>query len=721
LHRRVTHAVRPSANQGARSSWATWQESPYNPDFLQTFQIPGGQPALTDVTPMASETYDHVWARAGGPTAANQFLTSDQCLGCHDAGATGLHLDMTERGTDDKLINISPYATWRGSPMGLSGRDPFFFAQLASETQAFHPQSAATIEDTCLGCHGVMGQRQFAINRKTATGYCEPFRRQALSAVSYPSDHQLHALSDYGALARDGVSCAICHQVALGAAERAQASTQPQNSCVAERQDRFNPRLSGFAKTFTGSFPTGSPAAAKGPFVDAKGKNMHAAIGIDAVHDETIKSSELCGSCHTVHLPVLQGERTIARTYEQTTYPEWAFSAYRTGSTPDGPLPTGAGARAQSCQGCHMPDRNAQGEPYRSKIAAIQEYSIFPQAEHVLPSQDIDLPVRSGFAKHTLVGLNVFLTQMASRFADILGIRGIDPMLYTDSIESTEREILDQAANRTAGISIDDIATEGGTLNARVTVINRTGHKFPSGVGIRRAFIQFEVFDAERKLLWSSGRTNGAGVIVDQNGNPIAGELWWESDCSARIKPVARLHQPHYEAINRQDQAQIYEELVSAPPPDGAPRCGPAAPPTGELTTSLLSQCARVKDNRLLPEGFLALDARKQVAAALGAEADLAEETGSAAVGEDPDYRTGGGDAIVYRVPLSELDGRPAAVQATLYYQATPPYYLQDRFCTGSGDDTRRLFYLAGNLRLAGTPAQDWKLRVVTSGRIEVP
>ena len=128
-----------------------------------------------------------------------------------------------------------------------------------------------------------------------------------------------------------------------------------------------------------------------------------------------------------------------------------------------------------------------------------------------------------------------------------------------------------------------------------------------------------------------------------------------------------------------------------------------------------------MKDNRLLPQGFLDLNVRRRIAAALGAEADLAEDAGAAAVGDDPDYRAGGRDAIVYRIPLSELAGRPAAVQATLYYQATPPYYMQDRFCTTADDDTRRLYYLAGNLPLAGTPAADWKLRVVTSGQIEVP
>jgi hypothetical protein len=41
---------------------------------------------------MPPEPYDHVVAGANG---AAQFLTSDQCVGCHAAGATGLRFDMT--------------------------------------------------------------------------------------------------------------------------------------------------------------------------------------------------------------------------------------------------------------------------------------------------------------------------------------------------------------------------------------------------------------------------------------------------------------------------------------------------------------------------------------------------------------------------------------------------------------------------------------------------
>ena len=280
--------------------------------------------------------------------------------------------------------------------------------------------------------------------------------------------------------------------------------------------------------------------------------------------------------------------------------------------------------------------------------------------------------------------------------------------------------MLSLAGNRTAGISISEVTTANDTLSARVSVVNQVGHKFPSGVAFRRAFIEFRVLDDNNKVLWASGRTNGAGVIVDENGTPIGGELWWKNDCSARIDPEARIHQPHYQVVTRQDQAQIYEELISAPPDVPAPACGFGAAPAGPLTTSFLSLCAKVKDNRLLPHGFLELEKRIDISRALGAGTDMAEESGAAGVGDDPDYRTGGGDSLVYSVPLSEIAGKAAAVQATIYYQATPPSYLQDRFCTSRSDDTKRLFYLAGKLSLAGTPAQDWKLRVVTTGPVAV-
>jgi hypothetical protein len=396
------------------------RRQPYDAEFTEIFQLLNGAPAADGAAPkLPSETYDHVWIPAGKPTVKSRFVTSDQCLGCHSAGGTGLQFHMTEPAPEPKLTNISPYGTWRNSPMGMSGRDPIFFAQLASEIETFHPESSALLQDTCLSCHVVQGHRQHAIDRHTETGACDPLDRAALDAVPYPPDAPAAALAQYAALGRDGVSCTTCHSMVVGAKASEKVKDEPQNAYVKERQDRTNPGLSGLARTFTGNFLVATPGDIFGPYEEPKKKSMEHATGLVAAHSEHVKSSEICASCHTVHLPVLHRGKIIGHTYEQATYPEWAFSSYRTGESADGALPLGAGDKAKSCQGCHMPKTNAGGKPYRSKIATIQEYTGFPQAEHTLPPEDIDLEERDGFAKHTLVGLNLFLTKMAQQFPEI--------------------------------------------------------------------------------------------------------------------------------------------------------------------------------------------------------------------------------------------------------------------------------------------------------------
>jgi hypothetical protein len=680
--------------------------------------IPGNQT-------MPSMTYDNVWVPGHGPAVNGTFMTSDQCLGCHTAGGTGLQYDMTAPvpGSASLMYNFSPYGTWRTSPMGLAGRDPIFFAMLASETQTFHPAVSPEVQGVCLGCHGIMGERQFHIDDKSATG-CENFVRATVDAVPWPPTNELAKLSRFGGLARDGISCATCHHMVLGKTDSARYANQPQNRCINERQALLNPDLKDFARTFTGSFFVGPPDRIYGPFQDPKQKPMRNALGIPPEHATALTSSEACGTCHTVHLPVMRDGETIGHTYEQTTYPEWAFSAYRTGDSPDGKLPSGPGARARSCQDCHMPKADASGNPFVSRIAGIQEHSTFPAVENGLPAADIDLPARSGFAKHTLVGLNVFLIEMVKQFDDVLGFRKYDPMMGSYGVpplDLTLRAMLAQASKATAEIAVKEAAFGPDGLSATVTVTNNTGHKFPSGVGFRRAFVDFRVTDAKGELLWESGRTNDAGVLVDQDGKPVAGEYWWKEDCSDSLNsPGNNPHQPHYREISRQDQVQIFQELVTAPPPAAAAQCGHGARPLGRLTTSFLSICAPLKDNRLLPDGFLPLEQRVAISRALGADPEMAEDSGPVETGDDPAYVTGGGDTFRYRIPAPDLAGVPANVAATLYYQAVPPFFLQDRFCTAKGSDRDRLLTVTSRLDLNGTRAERWKLDIVDSGSVAV-
>lgn len=683
---------------------------------LPGYAIPTDVASIT----MPSATYDNVWATAGGANPHGMFLTSDQCLGCHSAGTTGLRFDMTEPTPQGTLLNVSPYGAWRYTPMGLAGRDPVFFAQLASEMQTFHAPISPDVQDTCLGCHGMMGQRQHGIDT-----LCQPFTRAQVDAVPYPTGAGAHD-ARFGALAREGISCLSCHRIAIGAQNENPVRDEDWNKCGLARQAALNPDNRGFARTFTGSFLLGRPDRINGPFADPKTVPMVHALGNTPMHNPAIETSETCIGCHTVHLPVMRGTELLGRTYEQTTYAEWAFSAFRVGSTPDGPLPQGAGGKAQDCQGCHMPEEAGHGsdEAYRSKIASIEEVTGFPQAEHTAAREDVDLPYRTGFAKHLLVGLNYFLVQSAHQFPDVLGLPNVDQMLFDkapDPTLVTRQAILHQAANETADIAVEKIGVANGVLNATVRVTNKTGHKFPSGVSFRRAYIEFKVLDAAGRVLWSSGRSNNAGVLVDENGKPIDGEYWWKGDCSARIDPDKRLHQPHYLTIERQNQTQIFEELVTAPPKTGPAHCGFDAEPAGELTTSFLSICAKVKDNRILPDGFLPLPQRTAIAEGLGAHRDLAEESGPKGVGNAPGYETGGFSSVAYRVRLDGLKAKPATVVATLHYQATPPYFLQDRFCTAKGTDTGRLAFIASGLDVTKGPTAGWKLETVTTGAVRVP
>ena len=704
----------------------------YNGAFTETFgKTTPNPPAWGDVSKFPSATYDNVWVKKTASDVAgldSQYITSDQCAGCHDAGSTGLQFDMTKplpvtNAHGYRLENLSPYATWRTSPMGLAGRDPIFFAQLASETQTFHPGKKAFVETTCLGCHGILGQRQFELDNVLAGKACGDFRREMVAAVPYPPGDAQAKHADYGALARDGISCAACHRAVFNTHTLAKVKDLPQNKCVIERQEQLNTPagLTGFAATFTGSFFVGPPDAIYGPFKSPKPVPMQHALGITPEYVADFAAPELCGSCHTVHLPVLHRDEVVGYIYEQTTYPEWLFSSFRTDAPPATGLTYKAGSDPADCGDCHMKNREADGKPTVSKIASIQEHTTFPAAENALGADAIDLEPREGFARHTLAGLNVFLINMAQQFPDIFGIPTIDPMLGQKGLPPllrTEQAMLDQADNEVAGIDVVKTSVADGNLTATVAINNKVGHKFPSGVGFRRAFVEFEVLDRLGQTLWASGRTNGAGVIVDGAGQPIAGELWWADDCSARLSPGKPQFQPHFQTVSRQDQAQIYQELVVSPADVAAPQCGKDPVPGGDLTTSFLSICGNVKDNRLLPKGFEGLEKRIELAKSIGADALLAEEAGAHHVGDDPHYKTGGGDAYDYAIPLADIPGKPASVRATLHYQAIPPFYLQDRFCTAKGPDRDRLYFLAGHLNLDGTEAEGWRFRIISSGPV---
>jgi hypothetical protein len=642
---------------------SSWQQAPppqsppppppkgvsFDPEFVAFFNAIAPL-AQRDVVPMPPVGYDTVVSK---PTGPDQFLTANQCQPCHDGftGSTGnnMYIPATDKTSS---MNLAPFGEWSWSLMGLSGRDPVFYAQLESET-ILQPQHAPQVVDLCLSCHGVMGQRQYHAD----TGGNKPFSEDFVYAT--PATDPANAR--YGALARNGVSCTVCHHIVDDGARS-------------------------IIPIQTGAFHLGSPDTIYGPYEDVITRPMQESLGLTPVFNAYIKESRLCGSCHTIFLPVFDAQgKKLKDKYEQTTYLEWLNSRF---AQPD--------TEGKTCQACHMPD-TYHNRKLAFQIAAIEDQN-YPTSTHLASLQEITVAKRSEFRRHTLQGLNIFVLEMFRQFPVVLGVNlsNFFPG-NSDGLPNAIRSSNELAKHATATAVITQATVTGNMLSATVTVTNLAGHKFPSGVGFRRAFLTFQAIDTPTNtVLWASGRTNELGIIVDNKGVPLPSEFFADADGQ-------QAYQPHYEVIRSPQQVQIYEEITTDP--------------QGKITTSFVARNTQIKDNRLLPRGW----------STTGPQASDTTPEGN--VCHDPDYPcTDGGkagiatgtDTLVYEVPLPVGTNRDALrLEVTLSYQAIPPYYLQQRFTTRHGDrhardgkDTRRLYYLASTVDYDQTPVQGWKLPV---------
>ena len=176
------------------------------------------------------------------------------------------------------------------------------------------------------------------------------------------------------------------------------------------------------------------------------------------------------------------------------------------------------------------------------------------------------------------------------------------------------------------------------------------------------------MLDAQGNVLWESGGTNADGVITDTAGNQLVTEFF---------SPSQQTFQPHFwtgNPITSDQQVQIYEEMDQDP--------------QGQLTTSFLSLDNKVKDNRIQPQGISTSGPNADILAAVG-------------TGADPSYQNGCGCSVVrYELPLTGELTNAAKVQATLYYQSIPPYYLRQRAEDANGPDTERLIKFTNQLNV---------------------
>src|SRR5882757_3943187 len=629
--------------------------------FANVRMLPAAAATIPCMPPQQLDRVTSKPASAGGPSL---FVTADQCASCHDAtDDTPFPTKMlfTEPGSPTP-VNLSTYGEWRYSMMGLSGRDPIFFAQVNSES-TIHAKikgkrnGAGFVQDTCLSCHGVMGQRQFHLDKGNAP------------KTLFTRDQVQNATSPYGALARDGVSCMVCHHISD------------------DEQNLDDP------SAYTGRFPVGPADVLYGPYPSGEsdvkvGDNvipvpMKNAVGIVPIFGAQVGQAALCASCHTIVLPVYDAKGNQVKTdFEQTTYLEWQNSSFLN----------------QPCQDCHMPD-TFKGTKLEFQIANIEDsdFPVVPETgtQTSLPLDQLILQTRTFYARHFLNGINLFALEMFDQFRTDLGLYKVDgllPAALQDTVNAQKNAVdsgVILAQTMTAGVTIDSATKNGGQLLADVRVQNLAGHNLPSGVSFRRAFLDLQVLDADENVLWESGGTNARGVITNTAGNPLVTEFF---------SPSQQTFQPHFwtgNPITSDQQVEIYEEMVRDP--------------QGQLTTSFLSLDDKVKDNRIQPQGR----------SSSGPHADILAPVGT---GADPSYQAGCGCSVVrYQLPLTGGLANAAKVQATLYYQSIPPYYLRQRAEDASGPDTARLVNFTDQLDVNKyTEISNWKLKVNSSGPVNI-
>jgi hypothetical protein len=451
---------------------------------------------------------------------------------------------------------------------------------------------------------------------------------------------------------------------------------------------------------------------------------MEHATGLKPKHGDFLKSSQLCGSCHTVALPAIDhplDEQELAivdevrkgqtvelfqkchHHVEQATYLEWLNSEYENELHPNNP-------KAKSCQDCHMA-KGLTDERHgidvarlQTRIAAVQD-TTYPDAENLAPQGQLNVRLREdGYRRHNFAGLNAFLVELFRQHDDVLGVRKVDFMTGSKvDAENAVAAIARTARNDVADLEVTAMPEGPNRLTAKVLVKNKVGHRFPSGVGFRRAFLELAVVrpaadGRPEQVVWASGRTNDLGVLVGPDGQPLPTEFF-----AADPKTGKQQYQPHHEVIDSEAQAQVYETLIRNK--------------KGELTTSFVRGCETAKDNRLLPRGWKKSGPGPELTGRFLEATHPDPETL-----KDPHYADGSGtDEVTYRIALpAGVNATGLTVRATLYYQAMPPYYLANLFGTApDGASTRRLHSLLAHLDLKGTPMEGWKLKL-TSATAEV-
>jgi hypothetical protein len=329
--------------------------------------------------------------------------------------------------------------------MANSARDPYWHAAVRREVMD-HPVARAAIEDKCSTCH--MPMHRFTEAQRGTQG--KVFDNVADLTIA---PH---------ALASDGVSCTVCHQI------------QPGNF--------------GDPASYEGGFQvdTTTPPEQRviyGPHaVDAGRRHiMQSATSFQPEESTHLRASEMCATCHTLFTQALDADgNAVGELAEQVPYLEWAHSAYR---------------ETNSCQSCHMPEL-----PEETAISSV-----------------LGEP-RPQFSEHVFLGGNTFMLGLLNKHRGELGVQAL-PQEFETLIRRTREHL----STSTARLSIESARVIGQELVVDVAVTNLAGHKLPTAYPSRRVWLHVKATDSTGHVVFESGALRADGSIAGNDNDSDAG------------------------------------------------------------------------------------------------------------------------------------------------------------------------------------------------------
>jgi hypothetical protein len=223
----------------------------------------------------------------------------------------------------------------------------------------------------------------------------------------------------------------------------------------------------GAGSAFSGDIPYDTTRHIYGPFTTPMAGPMQLYEGYTPTYSPHTDQSSFCSSCHTLITETvdLSGNLTGGEFVEQATYQEYLNSDFQ--------------AQNIKCQTCHMPQ-------LESPVVIANGY--------------IALTPRFPFNQHTFVGANHFMLNLMSTNRAALGI-DVPLSSFDTSIEVTTQNLRRNSVD--LSLLFDSVSSDTGYF--RVKIVNKAGHKFPSGYPSRRAVLQFVVKDANSDTIFKSG------------------------------------------------------------------------------------------------------------------------------------------------------------------------------------------------------------------------